>query len=116
MIKLAKKKLTATPASNMVVVDILLFSFASDQIIAMDRVAPKKEKTEMLDILRIVNDRFSHMHTVAPKAAPADTPNVNGETSGFRNIAWKTSPPNAKMAPAINATMVRGMRIFQKMI
>ena len=39
------------------------------------------------------------MPSTAPKAAPADTPRMSGETSGLRNRPWYAAPDAASAAP-----------------
>ena len=50
------------------------------------------------------------MASMAPSAAPADTPSVNGVASGLRSSAWNTTPAAASAAPTMAAASVRGRR------
>src|SRR2546423_1074357 len=50
------------------------------------------------------------MTAMAPSVAPADTPSVSGDASGFRSSAWKTTPATAKALPTRAAAITRGSR------
>ena len=52
--------------------------------------------------------------SIAPSAAPAETPSVNGVASGLRSSAWKTTPDAASAAPTSAAASVRGSRETKK--
>ena len=54
------------------------------------------------------------MDSAAPKAAPLETPRVNGVARGLRNMAWKAAPAAASPAPARNPNRTRGTRKRQK--
>ena len=51
------------------------------------------------------------MPSTAPNAAPADTPRMSGETSGFRNRPWYAAPEAASAPPTSNAARMRGPRM-----
>src|SRR5204863_334199 len=46
--------------------------------------------------------------STTPKAAPLDTPRIDGSASGLRVNAWKPTPATASAAPASTATATRG--------
>src|SRR5262245_29513333 len=52
--------------------------------------------------------------SIAPNAAPADTPRVNGVARGFRSRPWKTTPADASVAPTRAPASVRGRRATKK--
>ena len=52
--------------------------------------------------------------SIAPSAAPADTPSVNGVASGLRSSPWKTTPADASIAPTSAPASVRGSRAMKK--
>ena len=52
--------------------------------------------------------------SIAPSAAPDETPSVNGVASGLRSSAWNTTPAAARVAPTIAAASVRGSRAMKK--
>ena len=54
------------------------------------------------------------MASIAPSAAPAETPSVNGVASGLRSSAWKTTPDEASAAPTSAAASTRGNRATKK--
>ena len=49
------------------------------------------------------------MTRIAPSAAPADTPSVNGVASGLRSSACMTTPAAASVAPTTAPVSTRGM-------
>ena len=51
---------------------------------------------------------------MAPSAAPADTPSVNGVASGLRSSACSTTPEAASVAPTRAAASTRGSRATKK--
>jgi len=51
----------------------------------------------------------------APKAAPWETPRVNGEASGLRITFCITAPAIPREAPATTAATARGRRMFPMM-
>ena len=52
--------------------------------------------------------------SIAPSAAPADTPSVNGVASGLRSSPWKTTPAVARVEPTSAPASVRGSRAMKK--
>ncbi len=52
--------------------------------------------------------------SIAPSAAPADTPSVNGVASGLRSSACSTTPAAASVAPTSAPASVRGRRATKK--
>ena len=52
--------------------------------------------------------------SIAPSAAPAETPSVNGVASGLRSSPWKTTPALASMAPTSAPASTRGSRATKK--
>src|SRR4029077_6035285 len=46
--------------------------------------------------------------SIAPRVAPAETPSVSGDASGFRSSAWKTTPESGSPAPTMPAATARG--------
>ena len=52
--------------------------------------------------------------SMAPRAAPAEMPSVNGVASGLRSSAWKTTPDEARAAPTRAAARTRGRRATKK--
>ena len=49
------------------------------------------------DADRTPSDQLNVMASIAPSAAPADTPSVNGVASGLRSSPWKTTPAAASV-------------------
>ena len=54
------------------------------------------------------------MASIAPSAAPAETPSVNGVASGLRSSACRTTPDAASAAPTSAAARTRGRRATKK--
>ena len=54
------------------------------------------------------------MASMAPSAAPAETPSVNGVASGLRSSACSTTPEAASAAPTRAAASTRGRRATKK--
>ena len=54
------------------------------------------------------------MASMAPSAAPAETPSVNGVASGLRSSACSTTPDAASAAPTRAAASTRGRRATKK--
>ena len=54
------------------------------------------------------------MASMAPRAAPAETPSVNGVASGLRSSACSTTPDAASAAPTSAAASTRGSRATKK--
>ena len=52
--------------------------------------------------------------SIAPSAAPAETPSVNGVASGLRSSPWNTTPAVASAAPTSAPASVRGRRATKK--
>ena len=52
---------------------------------------------------RNASDRLNVIASIAPSAAPVDTPSVKGVASGFRSSPWNTTPAEAKSAPTQRA-------------
>ena len=52
--------------------------------------------------------------SIAPSAAPAETPSVNGVASGLRSSPWKTTPAVASVEPTSAPASVRGSRAMKK--
>ena len=52
--------------------------------------------------------------SIAPRAAPADTPSVNGVASGLRSSPWNTTPAVASVEPTSAPASVRGRRATKK--
>src|SRR5215510_8492721 len=50
--------------------------------------------------------------TTTPKAAPPETPRMEGSASGFRVRAWKPAPATASAPPARTAAAMRGSRML----
>ncbi len=48
--------------------------------------------------------------SVAPSAAPPETPRTYGSASGFRKTAWNAAPTEASPAPATAPRRTRGSR------
>ena len=44
-------------------------------------------------------DQLNVIASIAPSAAPVETPSVNGVASGLRSSPWKTTPAAANSAP-----------------
>ena len=51
---------------------------------------------------------FHTMATVAPRAAPADTPSRYGSASGLRKVPWNDAPAVESAAPATRARTMPG--------
>ena len=51
---------------------------------------------------------------MAPSVAPAETPSVSGEASGFLSRAWNTTPATAMPLPTTAAATTRGSRATKK--
>ena len=60
------------------------------------------------------NDQLNVMASIAPSAAPADTPSVNGVASGLRSSPWNTTPAHASIDPTSAPASVRGSRATKK--
>ncbi len=54
------------------------------------------------------------MASMAPSAAPAETPSVKGVASGLRSSACSTTPDDASAAPTSAAASTRGRRATKK--
>ena len=52
--------------------------------------------------------------SIAPSAAPLETPSVSGVASGLRSSAWKTTPAAASAPPTSAAASTRGSRAMKK--
>ena len=52
--------------------------------------------------------------SIAPSAAPDETPSVNGVASGLRSSPWKTTPAAASVPPTSAPASVRGSRATKK--
>ena len=52
--------------------------------------------------------------SIAPSAAPADTPSVKGVARGLRSSACSTTPGAASVAPTMAAASTRGSRATKK--
>src|ERR1051325_2023221 len=52
--------------------------------------------------------------TIAPSAAPEDTPMMAGSASGFRNNPWNTAPAVASAAPTSAASSTLGSRSWNR--
>jgi len=51
------------------------------------------------------------MAIAAPKPAPADTPNMSGDTRGFLNRPWNDAPDIDNPAPTSMAAIILGALI-----
>ena len=60
------------------------------------------------------NDQPNVMASIAPSAAPAETPSVNGVASGLRSSPWNTTPAEASIDPTSAPASVRGRRATKK--
>ena len=60
------------------------------------------------------SDQPNVMASIAPSAAPAETPSVNGVASGLRSRPWKTTPAAASEPPTSAPASVRGSRATKK--
>ena len=58
--------------------------------------------------------RLNVIAIIAPSDAPAETPSVSGEASGFRSSAWNTTPDSASALPTSAAASTRGRRATKK--
>ena len=67
-----------------------------------------------VSISKNVEKKPTDIARVAPKEAPLATPKVYGLANGFLNIAWKTKPEIARLAPTKKASIVLGALNFQK--
>src|SRR5687768_3670618 len=62
----------------------------------------------------IPDDTLNVSASIAPRAAPADTPSVNGVASGFRSSACSTTPDAASEEPTSAPASTRGRRATKK--
>ena len=56
----------------------------------------------------------STITTIAPSAAPEDTPITAGSASGFRNSPWNSIPETPRAAPTSTARATRGSRSWSR--
>ena len=61
----------------------------------------------------VTGDEESRIAIAAPKPAPADTPKISGDTSGFWNIPWYDAPEIDNAAPTIIGASILGSLISQ---
>ena len=59
-------------------------------------------------------DQLREIASTAPRAAPVETPSVNGVASALRSSPWKTTPADAKSAPTAAPASVRGSLAMKK--
>ena len=52
--------------------------------------------------------------TIAPSAAPDETPMMAGSAMALRNNAWNTAPAAASPAPTTTASITRGNRSWNR--
>ena len=60
--------------------------------------------------MNVAAPRPDAMATVAPRAAPPETPSTYGSASGFLRVPWNAAPTPAKPAPATTPSRTRGKR------
>src|SRR5438552_6702085 len=77
-------------------------------------IDPAKLANGTAEIDRKVKSAPSAIANVAPSAAPADTPSVSGDASGFLRSAWNTTPAEARPPPTSAAASTRGSRATKK--
>src|ERR671919_2173733 len=76
--------------------------------------APAKLAIGTAENPAIPDDKLSVSASIAPSAAPADTPNVNGVASGFLSSACSTTPDAASVDPTSAPASTRGSRAMKK--
>src|SRR5262245_41400095 len=71
---------------------------------------PAKLAIGIADTPNTDTSRWNAMTMIAPSAAPAETPSVSGDASGFLSSAWNTTPATANALPTSAAAITRGSR------
>ena len=111
MTKAAKKKFAVTPASKSTGVgnspDLVL---AKEKTRVIAPKAPRKAAIGTVGIPAIACGNPILIAITAPKAAPLDTPKVNGAARSLRRSDWNTAPATARAAPVSAAKIILGMR------
>ena len=64
---------------------------------------PAKLATGTAEMPTPPSDQLNVIASIAPSAAPAETPSVNGVASGLRSSPWNTTPAAASSAPTQRA-------------
>ena len=64
---------------------------------------PAKLDSGTTEMPRSVKSMWNVMASMVPSVAPAETPSVSGDASGFLSSAWKTAPESARPLPTIAA-------------
>ena len=70
---------------------------------------PNKENIGIINILVVCI--ASDIGITAPKAAPAETPKIEGSASGFLNNPWRTTPEIDKAKPTKKDSIILGSLI-----
>src|SRR5215218_5662717 len=110
-----KNEFIVTPASSMTFVENPRWrALARAYTIPTAAIDPAKLATGTLTTCAAANAPVNVIASMAPRAAPAETPNVNGVASGLRSRAWNTTPAAASALPTQAAASTRGSLATKK--
>ena len=59
-----------------------------------------------------LREKPSRMASAAPKHAPEEAPRMSGAAMGLRNTLWYAVPAVARLQPTMQASRMRGSRMF----
>src|SRR4051812_7936869 len=77
-------------------------------------IDPARLESDTEERPAMAKSKWKAIASIAPSAAPLDTPSVSGVARGFLSRAWKMAPASASELPTSAAARTRGRRATKK--